>query len=224
MWRVPVPVYSLTLNGYGHPKQMSTEEKLITPAPLADAELTELVDMEQQATPAPWTHWTGSGKIFYGEAETNKPGNYSPANLQLFAAEDYDREELDTEVEGFNIQPGLAEDDARFVAAMRNALPGLLARLRTAEAKVGPAGILSNGDFMNRLVDLAKAYRPSAQASIVRNSHMHDLPLGEESVPDQSQIDAVLTNFLNHVGVSRGMNLGLYSSDLATVKGDQPSG
>lgn len=108
--------------------------KKLQTAPLADAELAELADMEQQATPTPWTHWLGSGKIFYGEADKNKPGQYSPANLQLFNAEDYDREELDTEVEGFNIQPGLAEDDAAFVAAMRNALPGLLARLAALQA------------------------------------------------------------------------------------------
>jgi hypothetical protein len=79
-----------------------------------------------------------------------------------------------------------------------------------------PAGVLSVGDLMNRLVKLAKAYRPSAQDSIQRNSHMHDLALGEGEVIDQATIDAVLTNFLNQVGVAHCLDLGLYSSDLAS--------
>lgn len=106
------------------------------PAPADDALLASLENMERQATPAPWTNWVGTGKIFYGIPDKNRVGHYSPGNLELFEAENYDRDNLDTEIEGFNIQPGTAEDDASFVAALRNAAAALLARVRQAEARV----------------------------------------------------------------------------------------
>ena len=165
-----------------------------TPAPLTDAELAELARL---ILLLPLTYHTSP------DGEFAAPMVNGRALLALL-----------------NGEPVMRIADAERLAAA-NALPSLLARLAAAEARTAPAGIWSNGDFMNVLVGLAKAYRSSAQASIARNSHMHDLPLGEEAVPDQAQIDAVLTNFLNHVGVSRGMDLGLYSSDLATVKGGQ---
>lgn len=199
------------------------KELRATPAPLTDAELAELADMEQQATPAPWTHWVGSGKIFYGEADKNKPGQYSPANLQLFNAEDYDREDLDTEVEGFNIQPGLAEDDARFVAAMRNALPVLLARLAATEAKA--ASLQAFKDFVHTTLDNAgvdKHEEQNATTGCRVGARLDDLVNGV------AQAEALVKWYGQHTdGVGRPcfedlIKLGYLKPAAAMVKGGQP--
>jgi hypothetical protein len=44
-----------------------------------------------------------------------------------------------------------------------------------------------------------------------RNAHMHSI----RKAPRQTSIDAVLTGFINHIGVMQGVDYGLYSSDLA---------
>ena len=116
-----------------------------TPAPASDEVLAELAELEKQATPAPWTAWQGQGKVFYGKPEINTPGHYSPANIELFSAHDFDREEEDMDV-----QPGTAEDDAAYIAALRNAAPALLARVRAAEA------------FKAQLVELLATRRDAA--------------------------------------------------------------
>lgn len=43
-----------------------------------------------------------------------------------------------------------------------------------------------------------------------RNSHMHQI----NEAPEQEVIDAVLTGFINHVGIFQGVDYGLYSTDL----------
>ncbi len=72
--------------------------------------------------------------------------------------------------------------------------------------------ILNNGDLMDFLVKRAKEYRASGiQESVQYNKHMNETG---GTLVDPIEADAVLTDFLNFIGMKAGMDLGLYSTDL----------
>jgi hypothetical protein len=58
----------------------------------------------------------------------------------------------------------------------------------------------------------AKEYSAEARSSLVRNNHMNEIKKDEEI--DQRVIDAVLVDFINYIGVTQGVDYGLYTSDL----------
>lgn len=70
------------------------------------------------------------------------------------------------------------------------------------------------GDLMQMLITNAKAYRPLAGESVVRNSHMNEL--SKDEVIPQRHIDAILVDFINYVGFRQGMDLGLYTENLGS--------
>lgn len=60
----------------------------------------------------------------------------------------------------------------------------------------------------------AVEYRESANASVQRNNHMNNSTGAE--VP-QEDIDALLVDFINYVGVKQGVDYALYTSDLKST-------
>lgn len=67
-------------------------------------------------------------------------------------------------------------------------------------------------ELLELMKKLAIRYRTEANASIVRNRRMNDRSTTSD-IP-QEDIDAILTDFINFVGVRNGVDYGLYSSDL----------
>lgn len=91
------------------------------PAPLADAELQQLADLEATATPGPWLYKPEWLDWVIGVQDT-RPG-YTDDLLRI--AERASHQAADRTQANF-----------RLIAALRNALPGLLARVGAAETKV----------------------------------------------------------------------------------------
>lgn len=58
----------------------------------------------------------------------------------------------------------------------------------------------------------AKTYRKEANKSIHRNSHMNEI--GNVEIIPQHVIDAILVDFINHVGSKHGIDYGLYTKDI----------
>lgn len=66
--------------------------------------------------------------------------------------------------------------------------------------------------LLEYLTRLAKEYRRDANDSINRNQHMNNLK-GKAQL-DQDSIDALLTDFINIIGVDQGVDYGIYTRDL----------
>lgn len=66
--------------------------------------------------------------------------------------------------------------------------------------------------LLEYLTRIAKKYRSGCSESIFRNNHMNEIK--EEVHVSQNLIDAILTDFINVVGVDQGVDYGLYSRDL----------
>ncbi len=64
--------------------------------------------------------------------------------------------------------------------------------------------------LVDLLIAQAKTFRADANY-FERNKHMHDL----SERPDDAVIDAVLSGFINHIGIFQGIDVALYASDLA---------
>lgn len=72
---------------------------------------------------------------------------------------------------------------------------------------------MTNGEFMDIVVNDLRTYRDTGVLeSVRRNSHMNDYRY-EYVAPET--IDAILVDFVNFIGSRRGMDLGLYTKDLA---------
>lgn len=70
--------------------------------------------------------------------------------------------------------------------------------------------IITALDLLHALKQHAQTYLPDAAASVARNAHMNDLrePLSQEAA------EAVVVDFINHVGYRVGVDFALYTSDL----------
>lgn len=69
-----------------------------------------------------------------------------------------------------------------------------------------------NGRELMSLTRQAQEYRADAQKSLERNRHMNEIEQGEQV--QQRIIDAVLTDFINYLGMKQGVDFGLYTEDL----------
>lgn len=69
-----------------------------------------------------------------------------------------------------------------------------------------------NGRELMSLTRQAQEYRADAQKSLERNRHMNEIEQGEQV--QQRIIDAVLTDFINYLGMKQGADFGLYTEDL----------
>lgn len=71
---------------------------------------------------------------------------------------------------------------------------------------------MTNGEFMDMVINDLKAYhKADPMASVKRNIHMSDY-YGQPVAPQT--VDALLVDFVNFIGMRRGMDLGLYTRDL----------
>jgi hypothetical protein len=66
-------------------------------------------------------------------------------------------------------------------------------------------------EFLEALAKDAKTYRAGAQTSIMRNRHMND---ATGTNIDQRDVDAILVDFINFVAMQRGIDFGMYTTDL----------
>ena len=70
---------------------------------------------------------------------------------------------------------------------------------------------MTRKDLLFMLAENAKEYRKDALASIRRNSHMNKATGADI---DQRDIDALLVDFVNFVGMRQCMDFGMYTKDL----------
>ena len=70
-------------------------------------------------------------------------------------------------------------------------------------------------ELLEMLTKNAADYSPNASESIERNGHMNNIK-GVTINPDQ--IDALLVDFINFVGMKQGVDLALYTSDLVKLR------
>lgn len=73
-------------------------------------------------------------------------------------------------------------------------------------------------ELTDLLIGYAKEYRLQCRASLLRNNHMHD------AYPDnirQTQVDAILVDYINFIANKHCMDLGLYTKDLTDVQTDK---
>ena len=69
-------------------------------------------------------------------------------------------------------------------------------------------------DLLNMMKKFAVDYRESANTSIKRNNHMNNATGAEIA---QEDVDALLVDFINYVGVKQGVDYALYASDLKST-------
>jgi hypothetical protein len=75
---------------------------------------------------------------------------------------------------------------------------------------------LTGGELLKLLTNHAKDYSKLAVNSVKLNSHMNDVP-DKESVT-QSNVDAILVDYINYIASLYGVDYGLYAEDLKDEK------
>lgn len=70
---------------------------------------------------------------------------------------------------------------------------------------------MNTGNFLAICKNYAREYRTLANDSIRRNRHMNHAT--ENPIP-QNDIDAMLVDFINFMGVRNGVDYALYTSDI----------
>ena len=73
-------------------------------------------------------------------------------------------------------------------------------------------------EVLELLANDAREYRTGAAESIRRNAHMNR---NTGADIDQRDIDALLVDFINYVGMRRGVDFGMYAVDLNAVPNEQ---
>lgn len=113
--------------------------------------IPELRRLLEAATPAPWTASECGPSIWCGELSENTPGHACGKTKESFPIIDldganyednFDEDELDEGCDGYEF----ALDDARLIAAARNALPGLLDDIAEAVRLLNI--VVSGGDLV----------------------------------------------------------------------------
>ena len=66
----------------------------------------------------------------------------------------------------------------------------------------------SKRQLMDYLEEEAKQYRLIANDSLRRNEHLTDYPMAEREIIPQGVIDALLVDFVNHIGTGQGLDEG----------------
>ena len=69
-------------------------------------------------------------------------------------------------------------------------------------------------DLLDMMKKYADEYRESANASVKRNKHMN---CATGSPIPQEDVDALLVDFINYVGVKQGVDYALYTNDLKSA-------
>ena len=74
-------------------------------------------------------------------------------------------------------------------------------------------------ELLEFLTKRARAFRADRD-HFKRNNHMHDL----KEAPPIEVVDAVLTGFINDIGITQGVDYAIYARDLATPENKSVSG
>jgi hypothetical protein len=67
-------------------------------------------------------------------------------------------------------------------------------------------------EVLEILTDLAKQYVRNGDSSALRNKHMNELTNDDKIC--QEHIEAIIVDFINYVGISNGVDYGLYTKDI----------
>ena len=67
---------------------------------------------------------------------------------------------------------------------------------------------LSKRELMVYLEREARLYRLTANDSLRRNEHLTEYPMAEREIIPQGVIDALLVDFINHIGTGQGLDEG----------------
>ena len=76
---------------------------------------------------------------------------------------------------------------------------------------------MTKAELLKYLEKRAKDYRKNCVDSINRNSHMNETS-GKFNL-DQNSIDAILTDFINYIGIHQGIDYAMYTEDLRKEEG-----
>jgi hypothetical protein len=74
----------------------------------------------------------------------------------------------------------------------------------------------TSGELLQLVTNFAKEYAVKGVESIRRNNHMNKVSIGDEL--SKNVVDAVLVDFINYIGLSYGVDFGLYIQDLTDSK------
>lgn len=77
-----------------------------------------------------------------------------------------------------------------------------------------PFKINNRGEFLKMMKLMADKYREDAKKSLSRNTHMNDLTKTDIVKLNKRQIDAILVDFINYIGVNWGVDYGLHTYHL----------
>jgi hypothetical protein len=72
-------------------------------------------------------------------------------------------------------------------------------------------------ELLDYLKSEARSFRADRD-SFERNKHMHNA----DCTPSQEEVDAVLVGFINQIGLSQGVDYGLYAVDLSAEAEEKP--
>jgi hypothetical protein len=167
------------------------------PAPLADGELAALEALEQRATAAPW-YAVGQpwGKGNWVNTAEDPHAGCMIADFDTSIARDASHDADDADV-----------DNAHFIAALRNALPGLLARVRAAEADYGQT--------KEQYKTLATEYQEQTEKREAAEDELGQL---------RHYVSSLLNDLINHSEVPASMQNALWQHRvILTVIGGQPN-
>lgn len=67
-------------------------------------------------------------------------------------------------------------------------------------------------EYLTQITESAKRYKDKSIESIKRNRHMNELDDSYEI--NQATIDAILVDFINHIGNEQCIDFALYTKDL----------
>lgn len=72
---------------------------------------------------------------------------------------------------------------------------------------------MTNGEIVDRVVEIAHKYTPTAKESLVRNLHMHKVPSDQIHALTDEQIKAIINDFVNLFAAQCCMDLAMYTRD-----------
>ncbi|PPL04956.1 hypothetical protein [Parapedobacter indicus] len=74
---------------------------------------------------------------------------------------------------------------------------------------------MTKAQLLEYLTERAASYRKGCEASIKPNAHMNDVVPADAI--EQRVIDAILVDFVNHIGMHQGIDYALYTKDFVNT-------
>jgi len=70
---------------------------------------------------------------------------------------------------------------------------------------------MTKKEFMDYLTERCIGYLPLCRDSIVRNNHMNNIGYESSLQVTDNEIEAILADFINYIGIDQGLDWGLYT-------------